>query len=144
MRIITSKNTSAYGTALYQGADGQYATGGRRRGKQVRRREEKRMTKRTGIQVGPLNAGIMTGKGRKLAYMMERKMPDILCVQGSKRKGRKARLIEGGLKLFDHGVDGRKNVIGVVVKGKYINSVMNVNRMSDRLSVLRWKLRVSY
>ena len=33
------------------------------------------------VRVGTLNVGTMTGKGRELADMMERRKVDILCVQ---------------------------------------------------------------
>ncbi|TRY93881.1 hypothetical protein DNTS_023788 [Danionella cerebrum] len=42
----------------------------------------------------------MTGKGRELADMMERRKVDILCVQETRWKGSKARSIGGGYKLF--------------------------------------------
>ena len=45
-----------------------------------------------------LNIGTMTGRGRELADMMERKNVDILYLQETKWKGSKARNIGGGKK----------------------------------------------
>ena len=58
------------------------------------------------MRAATLNVGFMTGKGRELADMMERRKVDILCVQETKWKGSKTRSIGGGFKLLYHGVDG--------------------------------------
>ena len=82
----------------------------------------------------------MTGKGRELADLMERRKIDVLCVQETKWRGSKARMIGGGCKLFYHGVDGRRNGIGVVVREKYINSILEVKRISDRVMSLKMEI----
>ncbi|KAF7695690.1 hypothetical protein HF521_007413, partial [Silurus meridionalis] len=82
----------------------------------------------------------MTGKGREGADMMERRKVDMLCVQETKWKGSKARNIEGGFKLFYHGVDGKRNGVGVILKEEYSKSVVEVKRVSDR--VMNVKLEV--
>lgn len=92
------------------------------------------------MRVGTLNVGTMTGKGRELADMMERRRVDILCVQETRWKGSKARSIGGGFKLFYHGVDGRRNGIGVVLKEEYVKNVLEVKRVSDR--VMSMKLEI--
>ena len=43
---------------------------------------------------------MMTGRGRELVDMMERRNVDILCQQETKWKNSKARNIGGGCKLF--------------------------------------------
>ncbi|KAK3548381.1 hypothetical protein QTP70_012138 [Hemibagrus guttatus] len=48
------------------------------------------------------------GKGRELADIMERRKVDILCVQGTRWKGSKARSIGAGFKLFYYGVDSKR------------------------------------
>ena len=68
------------------------------------------------VRVGTLNVGTMTGKGRELADMMERRKVDILCVQETKWMGCKVWSIGGGFKLFYHRVDGRRNGVGVILK----------------------------
>ena len=67
------------------------------------------------VRVGTSNVGTMTGKRRELADMMDRRKVGILCVQEIKWKGSKARNIGGGCKLFYHGVDGRRNGVGVIL-----------------------------
>ncbi|XP_039613886.1 uncharacterized protein LOC120532039, partial [Polypterus senegalus] len=87
-----------------------------------------------------LNVGSMTGKERELADMMERRKVDILCMQETKWKGSKARWIGGGFKLFYHGVDGRRNGVGVILKEQYVKSVLEVKRVSDRVMIMKLEI----
>ena len=64
----------------------------------------------------------MTGRGRELADMMERRNVDILCPQETKWKENKARNIGGGCKIFYNGADGRKNGIGIVLREELAES----------------------
>ncbi|KAI5606603.1 hypothetical protein C0J50_2102 [Silurus asotus] len=52
--------------------------------------------------------------------------------QETKWKGSKARNIGGWFKLFYHGVDGKRNGVGVILKEAYSKSVIEVKRVSDR------------
>ena len=135
--------TTATGAVVQQGISGKYATVGhrqRRGGKQVRRRKEKKRGRKVALRVGTLNVGTMTGKGREVADMMERRKLDILCVQETRWKGSKARNLGGGCKLFYYGENGKRNGVGIVVRGEYIENVLEVVRVSDRM--MRMKLDV--
>lgn len=90
------------------------------------------------IRIGTLNVGTMTGKGREIADLMERRKIDIMCVQETKWKGSKARLIGGGYKLFYNGEDSRRNGVGIVVKESYVESVLGIERVSDRLMSMKF------
>ena len=68
----------------------------------------------------------MTGRGRELADIMERRNVDILCLKETKWKRSKERNIGGGCKLFYNGADKRKNGIGIVVREKLVQSVLEV------------------
>lgn len=89
------------------------------------------------VRVGTLNVGTMTGKGRELADMMERRNVDILCIQETTWKGSKARRTGGGLKLFYHGVDGRRNWVEIMLKEEHAKSVLEVKRVSDRVMSMK-------
>ena len=52
------------------------------------------------VRVGTLHVGTMTGWGRELADMMERRKIGVLCIQETRWKGNKARLLGGGCKLL--------------------------------------------
>ncbi|KAK3545365.1 hypothetical protein QTP70_005980 [Hemibagrus guttatus] len=79
----------------------------------------------------------MTGKGRELVDMMERRKVDILCVQETRWKGSKARSIGAGFKLFYYGVDSKRNGVGVVLKDEFVRNVLEVKRVSDRVMSLK-------
>ncbi|KAK3542569.1 hypothetical protein QTP86_030397, partial [Hemibagrus guttatus] len=125
--------------AIIQGAGGNWATVGRRSrgGRRVHRQREKRKGKSVGLRIGTLNVGTMTGKGRELADMMERRKVDILCVQETRWKGSKARSIGAGFKLFYYGVDSKRNGVGVVLKEEFVRNVLEVKRVSDRVISLK-------
>ncbi|KAK3553786.1 hypothetical protein QTP70_011156 [Hemibagrus guttatus] len=134
--------TIAIGAVDLQGAGRNWATvGGRSRGgRRVRRQREKRKGKSVGLRIGTLNVGTMTGKGRELADMMERRKVDILCVQETRWKGSKARSIGAGFKLFYYGVDSKKNGVGVVLKEEFVRNVLEVKRVSDRVMSLKLEI----
>ncbi|KAK3535401.1 hypothetical protein QTP70_013113, partial [Hemibagrus guttatus] len=153
MRIISTLNfipdrsrpgltTTAIGAVDLQGAGGNWATvGGRSRGgRRVRRQREKRKGKSVGLRIGTLNVGTMTGKGRELADVMERRKVDILCVQETRWKGSKARSIGAGFKLFYYGVDSKRNGVGVVLKEEFVRNILEVKRVSDRVMSLKLEI----
>ena len=85
----------------------------------------------------------MTGRGRELANLMERKNVDIMCLQETKWKRSKAKNIGSGCKLFYNGADRRKTGIGIVVKEKLAESVLEVKRVSDRLMAMKLEVNGS-
>ena len=60
-----------------------------------------------GDVVGRLNVGSMTGRGRELADMMERRKVGVLCVQETRWKGNKTRELGGDCNLFYCGANER-------------------------------------
>ena len=85
----------------------------------------------------------MIGRGRELEDMMERRNVDILGLQETKWEGSKARNIGGGYKLFYGEADGRKNGIGILVRQKLAESVLEVKRMSDSLRAMKLEVKGS-
>ena len=141
--------TTASGVAQ-QGTCGNYATENhsenksrKRGGKRVKKQREARKGRRSLIRVSTLNIGTMTGRGRELADMMERKNVDILCLQETKWKGSKARNIGGGCKIFYNGADGRKNGIGIMVREELAENILEVKRVSDRLMAMKLEVKGS-
>ena len=115
----------------------------KRGGRRVKRQREVWKRRRSLIKVGTLNIGTMTGRGRELAHMMERRNVDVLCLQETKWKGSKARNIGGGFKLFYNETDGIKNGIGIVVREELVESVLEVKRASDRLMAIKLEVQGS-
>ncbi|KAK3554243.1 hypothetical protein QTP70_020101 [Hemibagrus guttatus] len=106
--------TTAIGAVDLQGAGENWATVGRRSrgGRRVHRQREKRKGKSVGLRIGTLNVGTMTGKGRELADMMERRKVDIL----------------------------KRNGVGVVLKEEFVRNVLEVKRVSDRVMSLKLEI----
>ena len=131
-----------------QGTCENYATAGlsdnkrrKREGRRVKRQRKMWKGRRTLIRVGTLNIGIMAGRRRKQADMMEQRNVDILYLQETKWKGSKARNIGGGCcKLFYNRADG-KNEIGMMMKEELVESVLEVKRVSDRLMAIKLEVK---
>ncbi|XP_063600304.1 uncharacterized protein LOC134776484 [Penaeus indicus] len=68
---------------------------------------------------------------------MEKRKVDVLCVQETRRKGEKARVIGGGCKMWYRGDDGQRNGVGVVVRGDLVDNVVEVERISDRMMTMK-------
>ena len=112
----------------------------KRGGKQVKKQQEAWKGRRS---PGTLNIGTMTERGRELADMMEQRNVDILCLQETKWKGSKARNIGSGFKIFYNGANGRKNGIGIVLREELAESVLEVKRVSDRLTAMKLEVKGS-
>ena len=86
----------------------------RRGGKQWRRKkernEERKKAKKIKLRIATLNVGIMIGKGREVADLMEQRGLDIMCVQETRWKGEKARCIGGGYKMW-YCLIGKKRMV---------------------------------
>ena len=82
----------------------------------------------------------MTGKGHEVVEMIERQKLDMLCVQETKWKGSKARIFGGGYKLYYHGVDSRRNGVGIVLKEEWTSGVIEVSRVADRIMHMKVEL----
>lgn len=85
------------------------------------------------IRVGTLNVGTMSGRGRELVDVMQRRRVDILCVQETKWKGSKAKNIGDSFKLLYYGVDGKRNGVGIILNEDYAKCILEVKRVTDRL-----------
>ncbi|KAI5619406.1 hypothetical protein C0J50_21026 [Silurus asotus] len=70
-------------------------------------------------------------------YTLERRGMKVSRKKETKWKGSKARNIGGGFKLFYHGVDGKRNGVGVILKEEYSKSVVKVKRVSDRVMIVK-------
>ena len=133
-----------------QDYSGKYATvgqrscekrGRRRGGQRAKKKKEKASVVEVHVRVGTLNVGTMTGKGREIADMMERRRIDILCIQETRWKGSKARELGGGYKLYYHGEERVKNGVGVVVKGEHTSGVLGVKRVTDRMICVKMEVK---
>ncbi|KAK4322781.1 hypothetical protein Pmani_006449 [Petrolisthes manimaculis] len=83
----------------------------------------------------------MTGRGREVADMMERRKIGVLCVQETRWKGSKARELGGGCKLFYSGANGQgRNGVGIVLSKDLKGNVVGVRRKNDRVMSIKLSL----
>ena len=86
------------------------------------------------LRVGTLNVGTLTGKGRELADVMERRKIGVLCVQETRWKGNKSREIGEGCKLVYSGAnDQGRNGVGIILDKEWREGLVYVSRRIDRI-----------
>jgi exonuclease III len=84
--------------------------------------------------------GSMSRTSGEVVEMVARRRLDFCCVQESRWKGEGARFLGGDgrkYKFYWKGGEVGVSGVGVVVAEKYVDKVVEVRRVSDRLLVLR-------
>ena len=114
--------------------------GGKQRRRRKERNKERKKAKKIKLRVATLNVGTMTGKGREVADLMERRGVDILCVQETRWKGERARCIGGGYKMWYCGSGNKKNGVGIILKKEHVDRVVELWRVSERIICLKMEL----
>ena len=89
------------------------------------------------IRVGTLNVGTMTGKSREVADLMDRRRLGVLCVQETRWKGNKARELYGCKLLYSGANEQGRNGVGIILSKDLIDSLVEVNRRSDRVMSIK-------
>ena len=91
----------------------------------------------TRIRLGSWNVGSLTGKLRELVDTVVRRRVNILCVQGTKWKGQKAKEVDNtGFKLWYTGTTSNKNG-GVLIDKSLKDGVVEVRRQGDRIILVK-------
>ena len=103
---------------------------------QGRTRLKKRVQPKRELRVGTINIGTLTGKGREVADLMERRKVDILCLQETRWKGKKSKDLAGGHKLIYNGDSGR-NGVTLVLSKDIREALVQVNRRSERVMSIK-------
>ncbi|XP_045449635.1 craniofacial development protein 2-like [Melitaea cinxia] len=101
------------------------------------RGQRKRRVQEVNLRIASWNVGTMTGRGRELADVLERRRINIACLQETKWKGQRAREIGAGYKFYYCGCDGKRNGVGIVLDRELKNKVTDVNRVNDRVIIVR-------
>ena len=71
---------------------------------------------------------------------MERRGVDILCVQETRWKGKKAKCIGGGYKMWYCGSENKKNGVGIILKKEHLDRVVELWRVTDRIICLKMEV----
>ena len=85
------------------------------------------------VRITTLNIGTMTGKGREIVDMMERRKVDMACVQEVRWKSERAREVGDGYKIYYVGEQSGRNGVGVIVSSNLVDSMVEVKTCSSRL-----------
>ena len=82
-------------------------------------------------------------KGERASRHDEAKKCRYTVPTGNKVEKSKARNIGSGCKLFYNRADGKRNGIGIVMRGEMVESVLEVKRVSNRLMAMKLKVKGS-
>ena len=92
------------------------------------------------LRIGSWNVGTMKGRASEIVETLTRRRVDLCCVQESRLRGSSARLITGKdskFKFFWNGNDEGTNGVGLLLAEMWIENVLEVIRISDRLMHLK-------
>jgi hypothetical protein len=93
------------------------------------------------LRIGSVNVGTMSGRAAELVEMVSRRRLDFCCLQETKWKGDGTRVFEmikdKSYKFFWCGGVDRVAGVGILVAEKWIASVVQVERVCERIMVLK-------
>ena len=92
------------------------------------------------LRIASLNVGTMRGRAAEIVEMLSRQNIDICCVQETRWKGESARKIMGKdshYKFFWKGDESGHGGVGVLIKEKWIESVLSIARVSSRIILMK-------
>jgi len=92
------------------------------------------------LRIGTVNVGSMKGRDGEVADMAARRHLDICCVQETRYKGGSSRSLghdDDWYKFYWVGCEEGVSGVGVLLAGKWIENVVEVKRVSERIMVLR-------
>jgi len=88
------------------------------------------------LRIGTVNVGTLRGRSGEVVEMVGRRRLDFCCLQETRWKGEGARML-GEYKVFWQGCADGVAGVGILVAKRWVEKVINVNRVSERLLVLR-------
>ena len=113
--------------------------------KKRKRKERKRGVRRNSarrrglrgenLRIGTANVGSMSGRSGEVVNMLKKKRLDFCALQETRWKGSGTEVM-GGHKFFWQGGKGGAGV-GVMIAKKWVDSVLEVKRVNDRMMVVR-------
>ncbi|XP_049886453.1 craniofacial development protein 2-like [Pectinophora gossypiella] len=89
------------------------------------------------LRLATWNLGTLTGRSRELSEILKTRLINACCIQETKWKGSKSRDIGNGFQLIYHGVDTKRNGVGIVLDEHLKQRIINVDRKSDRLIAIK-------
>src|SRR5271163_3655277 len=133
-------NTGADPGPVLSGKPGRGGGGG---GGKKRIKERNKKKKNVSLRLGTLNVGSMTGRSTEIVDMLVKRRVDICCVQETRWKGGKAKMIKANKKKYKFYWQGCKEGlagVGVLVSERMIDHAVEVVRYSERLMRVKFAL----
>jgi len=97
---------------------------------------EPKVNHKVSIRIGSANVGSMSGRSGEVVDMVERRQLDFCCLQETRWKGGRAKVI-GTYKFYWVGCRDGTAGVGILVSRKWIENVIEVKRVSERILLLR-------
>ena len=97
-------------------------------------------TESINFRIGTLNVGTMRGRSSEIVEMITRRKIDICTLQEVRWRGGSARMITGkdsSYKFFWVGNSNGTGGVGVLLAEKWIKKVFHVERISDRILIIK-------
>ena len=92
------------------------------------------------IRYGTWNVGTLTGRSTEVVQVLNKRRVDVCCLQEVRWKGSGTRLIGLNNVLYKLFWQGRKDSlagVGVLIAEKWIDSVVDVNRVNERMMIVK-------
>ena len=93
------------------------------------------------LRFGTWNVGSLTGRSGEIAEALERRKVKVCCVQETRWKGEGSRMLRtkmgGKYKLFWKGCTEGVSGVGVIVSEEFINKVVGVERVNERIMMVK-------
>ena len=121
---MVTKDKSKEATASGATDAPQYRAAARNR----RRPEDKKF-----IRMATLNVGTLSGRSAEVVDFMKRRKCRIVCVQETKWKSDRARMVGDGFKLIHAGGDGKSDGVGVILDSDLVEKVCRTVRWNGRI-----------
>ena len=98
------------------------------------------MSKKVLLRFGSWNVGTMKARSNEIVEVLSRRRVDACCVQETRWRGGSARFLSGKdcrYKFFWSGNSSGTNGVGILLAEKWVEKVLQVERISDRLLLLK-------
>lgn len=92
------------------------------------------------IRIASLNVGTMKKKSSEVVETKERRRIDICCLQETGWRGESACLLQGKKAKYKFHWSGNDKGVGILTSKKWITSIFEINRPTDRIIHLRLSL----
>lgn len=92
------------------------------------------------FRIATWNIGSLTGRITELVNIMKKRRIDVIGLQETKWKGRKARLLSDGYKLLYMGSNTKQNGVAIILAPHLAKNMISIDRKNDRMMMVKLAL----